>query len=347
MQIQVRDAVFETNSSSSHAAVISEQDILDQDFDQLELRAGKIVVEPRYFGYGSRPYRYNSPDGKLAYLLILAMGGRIHVDEFDFKDEKIDVLPFLLNHERVDYAELRGLVEFVRAETGCVLEFVMDFETADSIRMNDEVLNLTPMLEEKATLRRLLKSSKSWIDVGSDQSNAFSRFIDSDLGEVLRNPQAYVGRQLDQSFEIYFVDKRITYSDSAGTVINGVISLPDAVHFLQAQLYIDAHIVSLQVGRDEEAVSSLPKETEAEIKEAFHNLVHFIFEENARPDIREDVFNLTISNVIAPNLRGIRRAMSFEDPFFGEVGFRLKVECDNKTLESVGTRYEKKIVRHS
>lgn len=338
--------VFETNSSSSHAAVISEQDIFDQDFDQLELRAGKIVVEPRYFGYGSRSYRYNSPDGKLAYLLILAAGGRIHVDEACFKDEEIDVIPLLLNHDRVDYAELRGLVEFIRAETGCALEFVMDFETADSIRMDDEVLNLTPMLEEKATLRRLLKSSKSWIDVGSSESNSFSRFIDSDLGEVLRNPQAYVERQLDHSFEIYFVDKRITYSDSAGTVINGVISLPDAVHFLQAQLYIDAHIAGLQVGRDEEPASSLPRESEAEINEAFHNLVHFIYEDNARPEIREDVFNLTISNVLAPNLRGVRRAMSFEDPFFGEVGFRLKVECDDKTLENVRKRYDKKIVRH-
>lgn len=346
MQIQVRHAIFESNSSSSHSATISEHDIFDQDFDQLELRAGKIVVEPRYFGYGSRSYRYNSPDGKLAYLLILAAGGRIHIEEACFNDEEIDVLPLLLNHDRVDYAELRGLVDFIRVETGCALEFVMDFETADSIRMNDEVLDLTPMLEEKATLRRLLKSSKSWIDVGSDGRSSFSRFIDSDLGEVLRSPQAYVERQLDHRFEIYFVDKRITYSDSAGTVIDGVISLPDAVHFLQGQLYIDAHITGLQVGRDDEPVSSLPKEAEADINEAFHNLVHFIFEDNARPEIREDVFNLTISNALAPDLRGIRRSMSFEDPFFGEVGFRLKVECDGKTLESVRKRYDKKIARH-
>jgi hypothetical protein len=346
MKIQIRGAVFESNSSSSHSATISEHDIFDQDFDQMELRAGKIVLEPRYFGYGSRPYRYNSPDGKLAYLLILAVGGRIHVDEACFTDERIDVLPLLLNHDRVDYAELRGLVDFVRAETGCALELVMDFETADSIRMDDEVLNLTPMLEEKATLRRLLKSSKSWIDVGSDESKEFSRFIDSNLGEVVRNPQAYVERQLDHSFEVYFVDKKITYSDSAGTVIDGVISLSDAVHFLAAQIYIDAHITGLQVGRDEEPVSSLPSETEAETNEAFQNLVHFIFEDNARPEIRDDVFNLTISNAIVPNLRGIRRAMSFEDPFFGEVGFRLKAECDDKTLQSVRTRYDKKIVRY-
>lgn len=345
MQIQVRDGKFETNSSSQHAVVISEQDILDQDFDQMELRSGTIVVEPRYFGYGSRPYRYNNPDGKLAYLLILAAGGRIDINEAEFNDEEIDVLPLLLNHERIDYAELHGLVEFVRAETGCKLKFLMDFETADSIRMNDEVLNLTPMLEEKATLRRLLKSSKSWIDVGNDETRPFSRFIDSDLGEVLRNPHAYVERQLDHSFEIYFVNKRITYSDSAGSIISGLIALPDAVHFLAGQLNIDAHITGLQVGRDDEAVSSLPKETEAETVEAFHNLVHFIFEDNARPDIREDVFNLTISSVLVPDIRGIRRVMSFESPFFGEVGFRLKVECDHKTLESVRERYKRKIVQ--
>jgi hypothetical protein len=346
MKIQVRGSVFETNSSSSHSATVSEQDIFDQDFDPRELRDGKIIVEPRYFGYGSRPYRYNSPDGKLAYLLILAMGGRIHVDEHQFEDEKIDVLPLLLNHDRIDYTDLRGLVEFIRAETGCSLQFVMDFETADSIRMNDEILNLAPMLEEKATLRRLLKSSRSWIDVGSDETKEFSRFIDSDIGEVLRSPQAYVQRQLDFSFEIYFVNKRIIYSDSAATVIDGVMALADAVHFLQGQLYIDAHIVALQVGRDDETVSVLPKEAENEINEAFHNLVHFIFEDNVRPDIREDVFNLTISDAVTPDLRGIRRAKSFQKPFFGEVGFRLKVECDEKTLESVGKRFDRKIVRN-
>lgn len=348
MKIQVRDLAFETNSSSSHSATVSDQDILDQDFDPRELRDGKIVVEPRYFGYGSRPYRYNSPDGKLAYLLILAMGGRINVEEHQFNEEKIDVLPLLLNHDRIDYAELRGLVEFIRTETGCSLQFVMDFEDADSIRMNDDILDLVPMLEEKATLRRLLKSSHSWIDVGSDEKREFTRFIDSDLGVVLRNPQAYVQRKLDHSFEIYFADRRITYADSEGAAFSGVIGLADAFSFLQGQVYnINAHITELQVGTDKEAASMLPKEIEAEVTEAFHNLVHFIFEANARPEIREEVFNLTISDSVKPVLRGVRRAKSFEEPFFGEVGFRLRVECDERTLASVRHRFDRKIVRNA
>ena len=345
MKIQIRGSKFETNSSSSHSVTISEADIFDQDFHHEELRDGEIVVGPRYFGYGSRPYRYNTPDGKLAYLLILALGGRIPVDEHQFNDDRIDVLPLLLNHDRIDYAELRGLVDFIRAETGCSLQFVMDFEDADSIRMNDDILDLTPMLEEKDTLRRLLKSSQSWIDVGSDERTEFSRYIDSDLGKVLRSPQAYVCRSLECGFEICFLKNRITYSDSAGAVIKGLMGLSDAINFLQGQLHIDAHIVGLQVGSDDELPSALPKEVDHEVKEAFHNLVHFIFEENARPDIRDDVFHLTISDSIEPDLRGIRRAKGFESPYFGEVGFRLKVKCSERTLATINNRFDKKIVR--
>lgn len=349
MRVWIRDKVFETNSSSSHAAVISSEDIFDQDFDAMELREGKIVVRPRDSGYGSRNYRYNSPDGKLGYLLILAAGGRIQVDESDFEDEdeEIDVLPLLLNHDRIDYAELRGLVDFIKEETGCSLQFVMDYSTAMSVVMEDEILNLTPMLEEKLTLRRLLKSSRSWIDVGRDDGRPLSRFIKTDLGEQVRNQHAYAIRSLDQSFEIYFTDKRVRYSDSLGRVIEGLMSSSDAVDFLSGQLHVDAHICGLQVGRDDEAVYDIPKEVAHDVTEGFHNLVHYIFEENARPDIREDVFKLTVSSEIAPTLRGIRRAMSFDKSCFGKVGFRLSVQCNIPTLDSIHARYEKKIIRHS
>jgi hypothetical protein len=349
MKTWIRDQVFESNSSSSHAVVISAQDILDQDFDAMELRSGTIVVRPRDSGYADQQFRYNSPYGKLAYLLVLAAGGHIFIggSHFAYEGEEIDVLPLLLNHDGIDYSDLGGLVRFIKEETGCDIKFVMDQDTADSIMMDEEILNLTPMLEEKFTLRRLLKSSRSWIDVGRDDGRPFSRYIRSDLGEQVRQQHAYVIRELEQKFEIYFTDKRVRYLDSMGRAIEGVISGTNAMNFLTGQIHVDAHICGLQVGRDDEEICAIPDEVVHDVTQGYHDLVHYIFEENARPDIRDDVFNLTISSAITPEIRGIRRAMSFNKSFFGQAGFRLSVQCNDKTLETIHKWYDKKIVRTS
>jgi hypothetical protein len=46
MAFFVRDAAFETNSSSSHAVVVAEGDINDLSFSQDTLRRGVITVNP-------------------------------------------------------------------------------------------------------------------------------------------------------------------------------------------------------------------------------------------------------------------------------------------------------------
>jgi hypothetical protein len=344
----VRNQVFETNSSSSHSITVAADDVLDLSFDGESLRKGVINIIPRLNGYGSEQFRYVTPEGKLGYLLVMATGGEIELKPEVFGGEEIDIIPTLIEDgERA--ADIRALIDFIRDEYRCEIRFVMDYERASSIYMSSQPIDLPGLLQDKAKLRRLLFSSQSWIDTGHDEDAFhFERYLISDIGQIFASPHAYVSRSLPSRFELSFRGDIATYSDAEGEV-TGPLTPPSAWEdetnafiFLRSQT-ADAHIVDLQVGREEEPRVDLEPESESPFADAFHNLVHYLYLRNTWDEVQGYGFKLTVEPGIKAHVRGRRQMRDFWPHFVAETGFKITVDCDEQTREKVRRHFENAI----
>jgi hypothetical protein len=349
MTINVRNQCFETNSSSSHSITVAADDMLDLSFDKESLRNRVITITPRANGYGSEQFRYVTPEGKLAYLLVMAAEGEIEIGSDVFDGKEIDILPILLRHP--DCAvNIRALNDFVREDHRCELRFVMDYERASSIYMSLQSFELSSLLRDRAKLRRFLFSSKSWVDTRRDENVFhFERYLDSDIGEIFASPHAYLSRSLPQRFELSFAGDTATYSDSAAGEVSGYLSPPSAWEestnsfiFLRS-LTADAHIVDLQIGRDEEPRVDLEPESKSPFADAFHNLVHYLYLRNENDQTQGYGFKLTVEPGIKAHVRGRRQMKDFWPHFAAETGLKITVACDEETRTNVRRYFEREI----
>ena len=89
---QIRANVFETNSSSSHSLVISEEGLLDLcPFSRHVMESGIIHIESSEYGWEVE--YYNDVYSKLSYLFTDAMRGeRNSVDFKEYSNEKLDLI---------------------------------------------------------------------------------------------------------------------------------------------------------------------------------------------------------------------------------------------------------------
>lgn len=348
MLISIRNQVFETNSSSSHSITIAADDILDLSFGKESLRNQVIAITPRKNGYGSEQFRYVTPEGKLGYLLVLAAGGEIDIDEAVFAGQEIDILPILLG--RSEYApDIQGLIDFVSKESRCELKFVMDHALASSIYMSPRKLNISGLLQDESKMRRLLFSSRSWIDTRHGDDVHFERNIDSDIGLIFASQHAYVHRRLEEQFELTFAGDTTTFKDSSGVSVSGELAAPSAWEestnsfiFLRSTS-ADAHIVDLQIGRDDEPRVNLEPESESPFADAFHNLVHYLYLRNADDQATGYGFRLTVEPGIKAHVRGRRQMKDFWPHFVAETGFKIVVACDEQTLVDVRRYFTQEI----
>ncbi|TLX16432.1 hypothetical protein [Rhizobium sp. MHM7A] len=346
MTINVRNQVFETNSSSSHSITVAADDMLDLSFDKEGLRNRVITITPRANGYGSEQFRYVTPEGKMGYLLVMAAGGEIDIHHSVFDGKEIDILPHMIR--RPDYADnFRALYDFVREECRCELRFVMDHKLASSIYVSAQSIDLASLVQDKAKLRRLLFSSKSWIDTrhGEDVFH-FDRYLESDIGQIFASPHAYVSRSLPSHFELTFRGEMASYSDGIGDMVSGVLTPPSAWEeatnsfiFLRSQT-ADAHIVDLQIGRDEEPRVDLEPESDSPFADAFHNLVHYLYLRNASDQAQGYGFKLTVEPGIKAHVRGRRQMKDFWPHFVAETGVKIAVACDEATRVDVRRYFE-------
>lgn len=159
----IRHSVYETNSSSSHCVVIAPGDMLDLAFSQEALRKGLVTIRPDHL-YGRGYKRIRTPEGKLAYLLVVAAGGYIDARG------KGDLLPSM----RVKPA-VQKIVAAVKKLTGCALEVRYDPQS------NDKMLDGYIMAEVRngfvvdptdlQTFNQLLFNSNSYIETGDGESD--------------------------------------------------------------------------------------------------------------------------------------------------------------------------------
>ena len=347
MAFTVRNQCFETNSSSSHSVTVSADDILDLSFDRASLRRGLISIVPRQRGYGTEQFRYITPEGKLAYLLVIAAGGEIEIDQEVFGDQQIDVLPILVRLSDVG-PKVRRIVDYMREEHKCELQFLMDWECASSIYLSNTPLEFSALISDREKLGRLLFSSKSWIDTRRDEDTFhFERNLQSDMGEVFASPHAYVSRSLPSQFELSFEGENATYSDYEGLDVKGYLKPPSAWEeatnsfvFLRSQT-ADAHIVEFRLGGENEPRIDLEPESECPFADAFHNLVHYFYLRNTNDCATGYGFKLTVEPDIKAHVRGHHRQMKdFWPHFAAETGFKVTVACDDATRADVRRYFE-------
>jgi hypothetical protein len=134
----IRDAVFETNSSSSHSVTVSASDMRDDSFPQHMLRDGRIEVSLGEFGWEKSTYR-----------------------------EPLEKLSYLLTQAKEDATTTRAIIEAVQEHTGCSV--VID---ADSIAMSyvDHQSAGVGMevVEDPEQLMGFLLSSSSYVQTDND-----------------------------------------------------------------------------------------------------------------------------------------------------------------------------------
>lgn len=143
MSIRIRDAVFETNSSSSHSVTVSASDMMDSTFPAEMLQAGSIEVRLGEFGWAEETY--DRPLDKLSYLLTQAKG---------------------------DPAATIRICAAVEEHTGCrvVIEAESREESYVDHQSQGEGLEL---VDDPSLLLRFLLSSNASVRTGNDNTSDY------------------------------------------------------------------------------------------------------------------------------------------------------------------------------
>lgn len=168
MRVFIRQSVFETNSSSSHATNIDPAESINIDLSRLDLRRGVIEVELEYFGNETR--RYRSFANKLTYVVSEIAG---FVFENDLPKPGTDVTTEFLKHH---YGRL--IADVVKKVTGCDLKVVApeyNYELAGARSQTGG-----NAYENAEAMKKLLFSEESYVQTGSDDFFE-GVYINSDL----------------------------------------------------------------------------------------------------------------------------------------------------------------------
>jgi hypothetical protein len=184
----VRDAVFETNSSSSHACVVAEGDLIDLAFSRETLRRGVITVNPDRF-YSRSYKRYRTPEGKLGYLLVVASGG------FSAAPRGKDIMSSIM-----DKPEVQKIVKAVRKLTKCDIELIYEPGADEVVKDSYDLFASVRQgfdldVGDVAVLNRLLFNSKSYIETGCDETKPPLRIL-TDMSDGLDDGKEYYDTSL-------------------------------------------------------------------------------------------------------------------------------------------------------
>ena len=172
MNQQIRNNVFETNSSSSHSLTMVQGDIVPTPLPHSTLRAGVLVLHKGEYGW--EWYRYYDTQAKAAYLFT-------QLFHDDIPDGDIVTVTAQL---REDDARFDMLCRVIEAYTGVIVQAAPG---SSGYVDHESTGNGLEVFESDETLRQFLFSSESYIETGNDNSGP-SPTIDTDRG-----PEHYYG----------------------------------------------------------------------------------------------------------------------------------------------------------
>lgn len=185
MKQQIRDQVFETNSSSSHSVTVAPAEIYDRDFDKESLREGVVIMEKRYdYDVNLRLYK---PENILAFLIACEIdeeafhGGELWtaMELGEQHEDDRDVLPAICGL----YPKISAAIEYLRVHTGADFKLMMKPDDWGSFNTGN-LSRIEGSLDNHKRLKRLLFNSRSF--VGLTEENAFvGEEIETDLGTTV------------------------------------------------------------------------------------------------------------------------------------------------------------------
>ncbi|NTF16974.1 hypothetical protein G6L37_00845 [Agrobacterium rubi] len=225
MKTQIRDSVFETNSSSSHSVTIDQTELVDLSIHKDILRDGVIRVRLDDEGYGWEWKRYRRPENKIAYMLLQFSGGHLPsgISDLDPDADHSDVF-----REDVRVAWFLSTIE---EATGCRVEITRSERDADwgySID-HQSVGRGIDEFESENDILRLVFGANSYIETGNDNSNP-PEIIESDGNgsEQYFEPLLVSGMPDGVQFRLLELDgEGWSKNFEIRTLLEGCISTPD------------------------------------------------------------------------------------------------------------------------
>jgi len=173
MPRNVRNAVFETNSSSSHSVTVTNDEIVETGLSKDTLRKGVIEVRPHGFGWEWK--RYYTPEEKIGYLLAQRCA-----DFISSSPEGEDCADRL--KDRFDQA--RELLEAVEEVSGCRVAVYPpeDQDYGDSVYVDHESHGVGyELFGSRKRLAHFVLSKSSYVQTGND-NGAGPELIPTDRG---------------------------------------------------------------------------------------------------------------------------------------------------------------------
>lgn len=169
MKIQIRKAVFETNSSSSHSLTLSKGDVQMLTLPPEALSAGRIMIGCDDFGWDwERMYK---PENKLTYLVTAAVHGEL---EDGYSSEALTA------EYRERYPKIDRLCRVVADHTGCELLLIPG---SNGYVDHNSVGSDNVAYESDERLRQFIFGTDAFVETGNDNSSAPAD-IKSDLTDV-------------------------------------------------------------------------------------------------------------------------------------------------------------------
>lgn len=191
-KICTRDAVFEANSSSSHALSVAASENMDRFFDETAVRNGVVNIRMDERGDYQNDFRYYLPENILGFLIAGEIEGDDHpieppdwhalgfsgYGEYVVATREIDVLPILREHYSAIEAGIAFLEEFTR------LKFTLVISPGRPLIVDTGDLGyVTGYLSDPDTLKKLLFNKESFVE--TTMENGWSHLpIDSDIGRI-------------------------------------------------------------------------------------------------------------------------------------------------------------------
>jgi hypothetical protein len=167
MKTQIRKAVFETNSSSSHSLTLSKGDVQMRTFSPETVKAGRFAVGCDEYGWNWE--RFYKPENKLWYLVTAATGGCI--DAHGSPEEVTAEL-------RETNSKIDQICRVVEQHTG--VELVM-IPGSEGYIDHESVGEDSKVYESDEVLRQFLFGTDAFVETGNDNSGPPEK-IHTDLG---------------------------------------------------------------------------------------------------------------------------------------------------------------------
>lgn len=171
VQVQIRDAVFETNSSSTHSVTIAPDEVRDMSLlSKAALESGVLEIHiDRDYGWGWE--RLYKPENKIAYLISQLSRG--DAPEGDYHEDKAEA--FMEAEDKI-----RILLESVERFTGCKVKV---FVETDYFGVDHDSAGVgTDLIWYEEKLIDFLFSKESYIQLGNDNSPP-GEYCPSDIGD--------------------------------------------------------------------------------------------------------------------------------------------------------------------